>query len=304
MVRAAWEENGVKFMYEEMSWVESDRAAAAGAVAVIPFGTMEQHGPHLPLSTDFVCATGVARGAVERVNAGLPDDAQPRAVLLHPVTYSFNEHHMDLPGTIAIGAHTIIDYMVDIGRSLAHHGFHRLMILNGHGSNMPFVDVASRLISNQTASICCGLGWWSLFADEDLAWRESEWPGGFSHGCELETSLMLHLRPDLVDMSQAVRTMEEVQRSEHIFWDLQRPARVFFQEWWSRNSTTGVQGDPTVATAEKGQKVYEVATRKIAALIEEFGQRAIRPREDVHTARQADGRRRWWIGDAGAPPAE
>ena len=112
---------------------------------------------------------------------------------------------------------------------------------------------------------------------------------------------MLHLRPDLVDMSQAVRTMEEVQRSKHIFWDLQRPARVFYQEWWSRNSTTGVQGDPTKATTEKGRLTYEAATRKIGELIEEFGGREIRPRTDVHTAQQADGRRRWWISDAGAP---
>jgi creatinine amidohydrolase len=204
---------------------------------------------------------------------------------------------MDLPGTIAISAHTIISYLVDIGRSLAHHGFARIIILNGHGSNMPFTDIAARLITNQTPSICAGLAWWSLLTDEDLAWRESPWPGGFSHACELETSMVLHLRPDLVDMSKAVRTMDGVERSEHIFWDLQRGARVFFQEWWSRNSLTGVQGDATLASAEKGRIVFEAATRRVAGFIEEFRQREIRPRRDVHTALQADGRRRWWLGD-------
>jgi creatinine amidohydrolase len=113
--------------------------------------------------------------------------------------------------------------------------------------------------------------------------------------------MVLHLRPDLVDMSKAVRTMDEVQRSPHIFWDLQRGARVFFQEWWSRNSVTGVQGDATLATAEKGRLVFEAATRKLADFIDEFRQREIRPRRDVHTARQADGRRRWWLTDADAP---
>jgi creatinine amidohydrolase len=292
----------MKFLYEEMTWAETDAAAAAGAVAVIPFGTTEQHGPHLPLMVDYLCAGSVGKAAVERVCAAQPDQAAPpRAVLLHPVVYSFNEHHMDLPGTIAISADTIIKYMVDIGRSLAHHGFQRIIILNGHGSNMPFTDVSARLITNQTPSICCGLAWWSLLDEQDLAWRESEWPGGFSHACELETSMVLHLRPDLVDMSKAVRTMDEVQRSPHIFWELQRGAPVFFQEWWSRNGVTGVQGDATLATAEKGRIVFEAAVRKLAGFIEEFAAREIRPRQDVHTAKQADGRRRWWLSDAGAP---
>jgi creatinine amidohydrolase len=292
----------MRFLYEEMTWAETDAAAAAGAVAVLPFGTTEQHGPHLPLMVDYLCAGSVARAAVERLVTAQPDQsAPPRAVVLHPVVYSFNEHHMDLPGTIAISATNIINYMVDIGRSLAHHGFQRIVILNGHGSNMPFTDVSARLITNQTPSICCGLAWWSLLDEQDLAWRESEWPGGFSHACELETSMLLHLRPDLVDMSKAVRTMDEVQRSPHIFWDLQRGSRVFFQEWWSRNSMTGVQGDATKATAEKGRVVFDAAVRKLAAFLEEFQAREIRPRRDAHTAQQADGRRRWWLADAGAP---
>lgn len=292
----------MKFLYEEMSWEEADRAAAGGAVAVIPFGTMEQHGPHLPLMTDYLCASGIAYGAVERVVARQPDQSgPPRAVMLHPVPYSFNDHHMDLPGTIAINPHTVIEYMTGIGKSLAHHGFSHIIILNGHGSNMPFVDLAARQINNHTASICTGLGWWSLFRPEDFTWRESEWPGGFSHGCELETSLVLFLRPEVVDMSKAVRTMDSVQRSENIYWDLQKGAPVFFQEWWSRNSLTGVQGDPTVATAEKGRLIHETATSRIADFIEEFSRREIRLRQDVHQARQADGRRRWWLTDAGTP---
>jgi creatinine amidohydrolase len=113
--------------------------------------------------------------------------------------------------------------------------------------------------------------------------------------------MLLHLRPDLVDMSKAVRTMDTVQRSANIFWDLQGGAPIFFQEWWSRNGVTGVQGDATRATAEKGRLVFEAAVGKLAAFIEEFRAREIRPREDVHKALQADGRRRWWLADAGAP---
>jgi creatinine amidohydrolase len=289
----------MKFLYEEMTWAETDAAAAAGAVAVIPFGTTEQHGPHLPLMVDYLIAGSVARAAVERVVAAQPDQtAPPRAVLLHPVTYSFNEHHMDFPGTIAINTHTIIDYLVDIGRSLAHHGFARLILLNGHGSNVPFMDIAARLIINQTPSICCGLNWASLLTAEDRACLQL---GGTidTHAGESETSLVLHLRPDLVDMSKAVRTLDEVQRSANIYTPRHRA--VYFQEWWSRNGSTGVRGDATLATAEKGQQLFEAAVRTVAAFIEEFGAREIRPRQDLHTAQQADGRRRWWLSDAGGP---
>src|SRR5205085_11234809 len=111
--------------------------------------------------------------------------------------------------------HTIIDYLVDIGRSLAHHGFARIVILNGHGSNAPFMDIAARLITNQTPSICAGLAWWSLLDAQDQAGMEI--PSGLdSHAGETETSLVLHLRPDLVDMNKAVRTIDEVQRSASI----------------------------------------------------------------------------------------
>jgi creatinine amidohydrolase len=285
----------VKYLYEEMSWPEADAAAAAGAVAVIPYGTTEQHGPHMPLMTDYLIAGSVARAAVERVVAAQDDQsAPPRALVLHPVTYSFNEHHMDLPGTVAISVHTIIDYLVEVGRSLAHHGFQRMVILNGHGSNAPFMDIAARLITNQTPSICAGLAWWTLLGPDDRAGLEI--PDALDrHAGETETSLVLHLRPDLVDMAKAVRTIDEVQRSENLMSP--RGSAVAFQEWWSRNSQTGVQGDATRATAGKGQRLFEAAVSEVAAFVEEIATREIRPRTDVHTALQADGRRRWWLGE-------
>jgi creatinine amidohydrolase len=149
------------------------------------------------------------------------------------------------------------------------------------------------LITNQTPSICAGLAWWTLLDAEDRLGMEV--PDALDrHAGETETSLLLHLRPDLVDMSKAVRTIDEVQRSEHVFSP--DGSSVVFQEWWSRNSRTGVQGDATRATAEKGRVLFEAASRKVAAFVGEFGQREIRPRQDLHTARQADGTRRWWLG--------
>ena len=281
-----------RYRYEELSWPEVREAARHDPVVVLPVGTTEQHGPHLPLMTDYLTAGCLAEAAVARLAEQAGEGPAP-ALVMHPVPYSFNEHHLDYPGTIAIDAHTIIDYLACIGRSLAHHGFRHLVLYNGHGSNAPFIDIAARLVNNQTAAICAALSWWSLLRPEDLAWRESPYPGGFSHACEAETSLLLHLRPETVDMAKAVRTMDEVQRSEHIFWDLQKGGPVSFQEFFSRNSPTGIQGDPTVATAEKGRLLAEAATSRLAAFLLEFRAREIRPRRDFH------GR----DGGAGASPA-
>ena len=262
------------YFYQDLSWPELRDLAATDPVVVLPVGTTEQHGPHLPLSTDYLTAGTIARSAVEQV--------YPRALVMEAVPYSFNEHHMDFPGTIHVDAHTLIDYIASIGASVAHHGFQHIVLYNGHGSNGPFLDVAARLITNRTDAICAVVSWWSLLTKEDLTWRESTFPGGMAHGCEAETSLLLHIAPDLVDMSKAVRTVDETQTSEHIWWDLMGSSGVLFQEFFSRNTPNGIQGDPTVATEEKGRLLFEAATQRLAAFLDEFRRREIRPRCDLH----------------------
>jgi creatinine amidohydrolase len=194
---------------------------------------------------------------------------------------------MDFPGTINIDVHTIIDYIAAIGTSVAHHGFRHILLFNGHGSNVPFLDVAARMITNRSSALCALASWWSLLKPEDLAWRTSPFPGGMAHGCEAETSLLLHIGPELVDMGKAVRTLEEVQTSEHIWWDIAGSSGVFFQEFFSRNTATGVLGDPTVATPEKGRLLFDAATERLAAFIEDFRQRVVRPRRDLHRQRES-----------------
>ena len=263
-----------KYRYEEFTWPEIREAVAQNRVAVLPVGTVEQHGPHLPLVTDVLTSSEMSRLAVER----LPHES----VLLPPVYYSFNEHHMDFPGTIAVKGQTIINYVTDIGRSLAHHGFRKILLVNGHGSNVPFLDVAARNITNRTEAICAMASWWSLIPKPLLhELRESEYPGGMAHGCELETSVLLHLRPDLVQMEKAEKDIS-FPATEFFYWDLEGPSPIFFQEWFSRYSRTGTVGDPTKASAEKGRRFVEAVVERLVALIREFRAKEIRPRVDHH----------------------
>jgi creatinine amidohydrolase len=264
----------MKYRYEEFSWPEIREAVADNRVAVLPVGTVEQHGPHLPLVTDVLTASEISRLAVER---------DPKsAILLPPVYYSFNEHHMDFPGTIAVDGETIIRYVTDIGRSLARHGFRKILIVNGHGSNVPFLDIAARNITNQTEAICAMASWWSLIPRPLLAeLRESEKPGGMAHGCELETSVLLYLRPDLVQMEKAEKDINFTP-TEFFYWDLEYPSPILFQEWFSRYSRTGTVGDPTLATRDKGEKFVTAVVDRMCNLIDEFRARVIAPRVDHH----------------------
>ena len=263
-----------KYRYEEFTWPEIRTAVAEQRVAVLPVGTVEQHGPHLPLSTDVVTATEMSRLAVERI---------PReAVLLPSVFYAFNEHHLDFPGTIAVEGDTFIRYVTDIGRSLAHHGFRKILLVNGHGSNVPFLDIAARNITNRTAAICAMVPWWNLIPKPLFGeLRESPFPGGMAHGCELETSVLLYLRGDLVQMEKAEPDFPP-QRSEFFYWDLQAPSPVFFQEFFSRYSRTGTLGDPTKATIEKGRRFVEGVVERLVALVRELRAREIGRRVDHH----------------------
>ncbi len=262
-----------RFRYEELSWPEVREVVRTQPVIVVPVGTIEQHGPHLPLVTDACTATEMSRMAVEKTE---------HALLMPTVSYAFNEHHLDFPGTIAIDTHPFISYVVDIGRSLAHHGFRKILLVNGHGSNVPFMDIAARTITNKTEAICALVSWWSLIPQDLLKEiREAEFPGGMAHGCELETSVMLYLRPELVQMDKAEKDIH-FEKSNFIWWDLQQASPVTYQEWFSRYSKTGTVGDPTKASVEKGRKVVDAVVQRLAEFLAEFRQRTIQPRVDHH----------------------
>jgi creatinine amidohydrolase len=263
-----------KYRYEELTWPEVKTAVAEQKVVLIPVGTIEQHGPHLPLAVDVITSSTVC----ERAAAAVPD----LALVMPPISYAFNEHHMDFPGTIAVDAHHFIDYVTDVGTSVARHGFRKIVLVNGHGSNVPFLDICARLITNSTDAIAAMAPWWGVVPRE--VWervRQSEFPGGVAHACEIETSMLLYLRPDLVDMSKAVKEIA-FQKSKYFWWDLMGSSGIQFQEWFSRYTGTGIVGDPTLATAEKGQAVVEAAVAGIIDLVRDIHQRTIAPRVDHH----------------------
>ena len=263
-----------KFRYEEFTWPEIRVAVEQNRVAVVPVGTVEQHGPHLPLGTDAVAATELSRLAVKRV----PEEA----VVLPPVYYSSSERHMDFPGTIAVEGPAVTAYLTGIGRSLARHGFRKILLVDGHGGNAPSLEIAAANVTNGTESLCALVSWWSLIPPHLMReLRQSQYPGGMAHACELETSVMLYLRGDLVQMNRAEKDIG-FEPSEYFCADLHSPSPVVLQEPFSRYSRTGAVGDPAQASSEKGRRFVEAVVERLVALLKEFRAREIRPSVDHH----------------------
>ena len=174
---------GTPLLYERLTWPEVRRAAEEDRVAVIPVGTLEDHGPHLPIDTDVRLITEICRRAAE--------DASDEIVLLPTIPHGYSPHHMDFPGPITIGWDTFTRYCKDVGTSLARHGFRRMLFLNGHGSNQNLVEMAARLVMIDHPEVLAAAAFYLLSkkgvkAVEEI--RESDL-GGMAHADELETSI-------------------------------------------------------------------------------------------------------------------
>ncbi len=162
-----------EWRYEKLTWPEINDAVELGKVCILPCSAVEQHGPHLPLDVDVVCPTEIARG----VGRLIPD----KMLLLPTYCYGYTGHVMDYPGTINTHFEHFIDGVLDIAKSLAYHGFKKIILLNGHGSNWPNLDLVARRANLETDAECVPICWWSLLTvDKDFlpGWRQSKFPGG------------------------------------------------------------------------------------------------------------------------------
>jgi creatinine amidohydrolase len=206
-------------------------------------------------------------------------------VVVPPINHGYSPHHSDFPGVITISAETFIRYVVDVCKSLAHQGFKRILLVNGHGSNDPLLKVAARQpVLDYPDVLCAAISHWDFQPLIELAEqiRETEL-GGMAHACELETSMYLAIREELVQMDKAVRDMDKLDTSKYFWLDLVgrgegRP--VGMMPYWSSISETGVLGDPTKATKEKGERLLSAAIDGLVEFVRIFKERELQPRVD------------------------
>jgi creatinine amidohydrolase len=259
-------------LYERLTWPEVKQAAEEDLVCLIPVATLEDHGPHLPIDTDLRITAEICRRAAESA----PDEI----LLLPPIPHGYSPHHMDFPGPITIAWDTFTRYCTDVGTSLARHGFKRMLFLNGHGSNQNLVETAARLVGLEHDGVLAAAAFHTSGAESArliASLRESK-RGGIAHACELETSMYLAIDADAVAMDRAVDE-QGYPAGDHSWMDWS-DGPLKLMPWWSSFSRTGVQGDATKATAEKGHALLDAAVQECLEYVRELREKPLPARRE------------------------
>lgn len=245
-----------------LSWSEVAELDRDRTVAVLPTAAVEQHGPHLPVDTDMFLCTRVVEEAAARAQRG-------GTVLVAPtLAYGSSAHHMAFAGTLTLTAATFLTAVGELCGSLAQHGFRRLLVVNGHGGNSDLTREAVQQLAVQAPVLAAAVDYWAL-AREAAAQVRSSPPGGMAHACEFETSLMLHLRPESVRQELVRREIPQPRFAAERL-DLLVPGAVAARWRTHELSSSGVLGAPDLATAEKGELLFEACANGLAGLIEQL----------------------------------
>jgi len=238
-----------------------------GSVAVVPVGSLEQHGHHLPTATDTILADAVATTAAERVADGIPILVTP------PLWTGHSPHHTPFGGTVTLDGDRLLALLEDVAGSVLDEGFDGLLLLNGHGGNGALVSSATSAIgSTHRDAEILGVTYFDLGADRIGEIRESD-RGGAGHAGEIETSMISHLRPDLVDMDAAEGRPWE-SPYDRTRDDLSHPGPLAAYADFDAFSDTGAVGAPELATAEKGERFFEVFVDEVGDVLERLHEQA------------------------------
>lgn len=248
--------------WEELSAADFAALDAGRAIAVLPVAAIEQHGPHLPLSVDACIADGILDAACASMPAALP-------VLILPMQrLGKSDEHIGYPGTLTLSAETLIRQWNEIGDAVARAGIRKLLFFNSHGGNPPVMEIVARDLRLRHAMLAVQASWWDL-ADLDALFDAAARRHDV-HGGAVETSVMLHLRPDLVDMARAADFRSTSQDMAADFARLAPVGRTPFA-WAAQDlNPQGVAGNAAAADAERGGRAVESAARGLVALLEDI----------------------------------
>ncbi|MBN1827280.1 MAG: creatininase family protein [Candidatus Eisenbacteria bacterium] len=245
-----------RILLGELTWPEARDRFREMDLALLPVGAIEQHGPHLPLDTDAFDADYLAKEVARRCG-------DPKPVVLPLIPYGVSYHHNDFSGTVSIGNETLSRLVYEIGMSVAANGVTKLLVINGHGGNAPALNFAAQMI-NRDARIFVGVDSGET-SDVDLD-AMTETPNDV-HAGEVETSTSLANRPELVRMELAEKL---VPRFSSRYLNFTSKRGVSWYAFTHRISPSGVMGDPTVASAEKGRKMWDVMIANLVELVEDL----------------------------------
>jgi creatinine amidohydrolase/Fe(II)-dependent formamide hydrolase-like protein len=253
------------FLWGELTWPEAKQRLQEIDITLLPVGSIEQHGAHLPLDTDAFDADALCRQVTVRCSA-------PKPLVLPLIPYGVSYHHDDFSGTISVGPDTLSRLVYEIGNSVARHGIKKLIIVNGHGGNMPCLQFAAQMSNRDTHIFTCVDS--GETSDTDVH-ALAETPNAV-HAGEIETSTSLANRPHLVQMDKAEKFTPQF--SSH-YLDFSSRRSV---DWYTRTekiSPTGVMGDLTKASREKGERMWNLVIDHLVAFVEQLKSMSL---EEIH----------------------
>lgn len=235
--------------------------ANASSIVILPLGATEQHGPHLPFETDTI----IAQGVTDRAKALLPASLDATFLPAEPVGYSIE--HMDVAGTRSLSYAEAIGRWTGIGADLHARGVRRFVMLNAHGGNSPLMTIVATELRVRLGMLAVATSW-TRFGYPPTLVPERERALGI-HGGFIETSVMLALRPDLVDMAAASDFASRQAEYERDFRHLRAYGPHAFGWKMSDLSPEGVVGDAASASAQAGEAILDHAARGFVELLED-----------------------------------
>jgi creatinine amidohydrolase len=244
-----------------------DRLDTARAIAVLPVAATEQHGPHLPLSVDTDLADGVVAAALPHLAADLP------VLFLPTQAVGLSPEHQAYPGTLTLSSHTVIQLWTEIGASVARAGVRKLVLLNAHGGQVGVMDIVARDLRARLGMLVYSVNWFNLPLGAEVEGRFSAHEHRYGiHAGQIETAMMLALKPQRVDMSRAQNfaSASEARAERFPILGNGRSAKLGWQ--MQDYNPAGAVGDAAAATAEQGRAVLDAAGRALAGLLAEIDQ--------------------------------
>jgi creatinine amidohydrolase len=242
--------------------------AASGAidqaVAVLPVAAIEQHGPHLPVSVDTTLVNGVVNASLAHLPADLP------VLFLPTQQVGKSNEHIRFPGTLTLSAQTLISVWMELGASVARAGFKKLVLLNSHGGQVSVMDIVARDLRTAHDLIVYHTSWYNLPLGEAVMGQFPPEEHRFGiHAGDMETSMMLALAPQLVDMAQAknFHSTSQDRAAKHPILGNGSSAKLGWQ--MQDYNPQGAAGNALAATAAKGHALVNAAGMQLALMLQE-----------------------------------